>query len=100
MYSGGFRYTPYDPIASAAAGWYIPLPGAAYTGQTPPYRRLDLRLAWRFNRKWLSGNLSLDIQNALNKANATNIVYTPLGNRTYLEYRGELVPVLAFQLDF
>lgn len=100
LYGGGFRYTPYDPEASAAAGMYIPMAGEAYTLQTPAYRRLDLRLAWRFNRRHMAGHISLDIQNALNMTNASTVAYNPIGNSTYLEYRGELVPVLAFQVDF
>ena len=100
LYRGGFRYTPYDPLQSAQAGRYVPLAGAGYTGKVPAYKRLDMRLAWRFNRKKASGNLSLDVQNALNQRNATNVGYNPLNNATFLEYRGELVPVLGFQVDF
>ena len=98
--SGGFRYTPSDPVASAAAGRYVPLAGAVYTGQTPAYKRLDLRFAWRFNRQKLAGNLSLDIQNVLNTKNATSIGYDPVRNATFLDYKGDLVPVLGFQVDF
>lgn len=100
LYSGGFRYTPYDPVRSAAAGRYIPLESEAYRGQMPAYRRLDLRFAWRFNRPHYSGLLSLDIQNALNQTNPRSIAYDPVNRSTYIVYGGELVPVLGFQVDF
>lgn len=100
IYSGGLRYTPHDPVASAATGRYIPLFDQAYAGQTPAFQRLDVRLAWRYNRKRLSGSISLDIQNALNRPYATRVAYDPVSRTTYPVYRGELVPLLAFQVDF
>lgn len=98
--SGGFRYTPHDPELSALAGFYVPRYNAAYEGQNPAYYRLDGRIAWRFNRKKTSGTVTLDVQNVLNRANAYQVQYDPTRRDIYFQYRGELIPVLAFQLDF
>lgn len=100
LFSGGFRYTPYDPVQSAAAGYYVPLAGAVNEAQVPAYKRLDTRVAWRMIRKKFSGNLSLDIQNPLNATNAFRVGYDPVLQTTFTDYRGSLVPVLGFQADF
>lgn len=100
LLSGGFRYTPHDPVLSALYNRYIPLESAVNEGQHSAYRRLDARVAWRFNRRHTSGSLSLDIQNALNRANAYRVLYDPTNRLVFEDFRGELVPVLAFQIDF
>jgi len=100
LFSGGFRYTPYDPVLSEAAGYYVPLAGAVNEAQVPDYKRLDTRVAWRMIRKKFSGNLSLDIQNPLNATNAFRVGYDPVTQTTFTDYRGSLVPVLGFQADF
>lgn len=101
LYSGGGRYTPFDPILSKQAGTYIALRDADNQGQLPNYFRLDTRLQYRYNAKKLSGSISLDIQNALNHINATGVGYDALTNQTAVQYRGGgLIPVLAFQFDF
>lgn len=100
LYSGGFRYSPYDPVQSGIAGKYVALVGSEYTAQVAPYHRLDIRFSWRSNRKKTTTNLSLDVQNVLNTANANNIGYDRTTNTTFTTYRGSLVPVLAYQVDF
>ncbi|SOE23875.1 TonB-dependent Receptor Plug Domain [Spirosomataceae bacterium TFI 002] len=100
LFNGGFRYTPYDPILSAEAGRYIEKAGAYNEGYVAPYQRLDTRIAYRFNKPKLSGNISLDIQNTLNKLNATSVGYVAETNTTELQYRGSgLIPIISFQFD-
>jgi hypothetical protein len=101
MLSGGFRYTPFDPIQSKEKGTYIPLLLSENEGQIPKYKRLDLRIAYRFNGKKVAGNISLDIQNALNTINATGVSYDFSTNTTNIQYRGSgFVPLLSTQFDF
>lgn len=100
LFSGGLRYTPHDPALSAFYNRYVPSENAIHQGQNSPYCRLDARVAWRFNRKHLSGALSLDIQNVFNRANAYRVLYNPATRLVFEDFRGELVPVLAFQVDF
>lgn len=98
--SGGTRYTPHQAAQSAEQRRYIPDLERTNAAQTPVYSRLDMRIAWRYNRKHLSGAVSLDIQNVLNRPYATRIGYDPARNDTYLIWSGELLPLLAFQVDF
>ncbi len=101
LFNGGFRYTPYDPAKSAEKGEYVALKDADFTRQVPPYYRVDTRFAYRFNARKVSGNISLDIQNVMNRINPTSVGYDAATNTTYIQYRGsELVPVLSFQFDF
>ena len=100
LWSGGFRYTPHDPELSAKLGYYVPRYNAAYEGQNAAYFRIDTRIAWRFNRNKTSGSVSLDMQNALNRANPFLVAYDPVRQDIYTQDRGELIPLLAFQLDF
>jgi hypothetical protein len=101
LFSGGFRYTPFDPIKSKEKGFYVADQTRENEGQVAPFQRLDTRIAYRFNGKKTSGNISLDFQNATNRLNATNVAYDSVKNTTYLEYRGSgFIPVLTFQFDF
>jgi hypothetical protein len=101
LFSGGGRYTPFDPVLSKQVGTYSPLRDADNTGQLPNYYRLDARLQYRYNAKKLAGSISLDLQNALNHINASGVSYDAKTNTTKVEHRGGgLIPVLAFQFDF
>jgi hypothetical protein len=102
LYNGGFRYSPYDPIASAAESRYVMLAGEEWSAQVPAYKRVDARIAYRYNAKRFSGSISLDIQNLTSERNINAVAYNSLDNT--LEFRnypgGDFIPVLAFQFDF
>lgn len=101
LLNGGFRYTPFDPILSRTSGKYVAKEFAEYEGQVPAYRRLDTRVAYRFNKRKLSGNISLDFQNVLNYLNPTSIGYNAAKNETFFVYNGSgFIPVLTTQFDF
>jgi CarboxypepD_reg-like domain len=101
LYNGGFRYTPFDPVLSKAQGRYVEKSDALNEGQVPAYQRLDVRIAYRFNARRWAGNISLDIQNVLDKKNATNVAYDALRQTTVVEYRGSgLIPLLSLGFDF
>ena len=102
MYNGGYRYTPHDPILSAQQQKYVPLANSFWEGQVTPYSRVDSRISYRFNKKRLSGSISLDIQNLTNKKNLNGVSYNAETNE--LGFRnfdgGEFIPVLNFVFDF
>lgn len=101
LLSGGFRYTPYDPLRSAAERRYVEMKDADFSAQVPAYRRLDARFAYRYNARKLSGNISLDIQNLFNRINASSVYYDAKSNTTGIFYGSSgLVPVITFQFDF
>ena len=102
MYNGGYRYTPYDPILSGAAGRYIPLVDSFWSSQVGPYSRVDARIAYRYNKKRYSGSISLDIQNLTNRKSPNRVAYNAGTNE--LEFRnfdgGDFIPILSFVFDF
>ncbi len=102
MYNGGFRYTPFDPVLSAAAGKYVPQAGAYWTGQVSPYFRIDARLSYRYSKKKWSGNISLDIQNVTSHKNQNRADYNAAKNELRISHYpgGDFIPVLAFTFDF
>lgn len=101
LFNGGFRYTPYDPTLSQQQKRYVEKADAINEGQVPAYQRLDMRIAFRFNAKRWAGNISLDIQNVLNRLNPTNVAYNVSSNSTVVEYRGSgLIPLLSMGFDF
>jgi hypothetical protein len=100
LWSGNAPYTPYDPVQSQIQGTYV-ASDAINSARIPNYFRLDTRVQYRYNAPRLAGSISLDIQNVLNRINATGVGYDADTNSTYIQYRGGgFVPVLAFQFDF
>lgn len=101
MLSGGFRYTPHDPVKSAAEGKFVSKEDADFAEQVEPYTRLDTRVQYRFNARKLAGSISLDIQNVFDRINATSVSYDAVKNETYMYYGASgLIPLLTFSFDF
>lgn len=101
LYNGGNRYTPLDEAVSLAEKRYVQDLTRLNELQIPAYFRIDARIAYRFNAKKVSGNISLDIQNVLNYANNNGVGYNAETNELYFRnHTSGFVPVLAFQFDF
>ena len=101
LFNGGNRYTPLDVNESLNEGRYIGDLDQFNQAQIPNYFRIDTRIAYRYNGERVSGNISLDIQNILNRQNASGIGYDSNNNELFLRYHTSgLVPVIAFQFDF
>lgn len=67
--AGGQRYTPFDPQASAAAGYVIFKEEEAYSLQHDPYIRLDFKLSYARNGKKATQKWYIDLQNLTNRKN-------------------------------
>jgi hypothetical protein len=101
IYNGGNRYTPLDVAASLAENRYVMDIDQLNALQIPAYFRIDTRIAWRYNSRRVSGNISLDIQNVLNYRNPNNVSYDATNNELFFRnHTSGFVPVLAFQFDF
>jgi hypothetical protein len=85
LFSGGFRYKPFDPIKSKEKSFYVADQTRENEGQVAPFQRLDTRIAYRFNGKKISKNISLDFQNAIIRLNATNAAYDSAKNMKHQE---------------
>ena len=102
LYNGGYRYTPHDPIQSAAQQKFVPLANSFWESQVTPYSRIDSRISYRYNKKRLSGSISLDIQNLTNKRNLNGVSYNAETNELgFRNFDGSsFIPVLSFVFDF
>ena len=102
LYNGGYRYTPHDPVLSAQEQRFVAKANSFWASQVTPYSRVDARIAYRFNKKRLSGSVSLDVQNLTNKKNLKGVSYNAETNE--LGFRnfdgGDFIPVLSFVFDF
>ncbi len=101
LLNGGQRYSPLDESASLSEGIYVPDYSNYNSLQLPNYFRIDARMSYQFNKNKLAGNISLDIQNNLNRSNFRGVNYNVIDNELVLRtHSSGLVPILAFQLDF
>jgi len=101
QYSGGFRYTPTDSIASLKQKKIITIDGGETFSKTlKNYFRPDFRIAYKQNKKKLSWQISLDIANFANYKNILRPYYNRETSALDYKYQTGLTPILAFQIDF
>lgn len=100
QFSGGFRATPIDKIASAQAREAIYDETQAYTMVLPNYFRPDVRIAYKQNKKKFNWKVSLDLANFVDYKNILRESYNVGTNEIEFRYQTGLTPILAFQFDF
>lgn len=100
QFSGGFRGTPIDKAASAAAREAVYDQNNPYSIVLPNYFRPDLRIAYKQNKKKFSWNVSLDLANFIDYKNVLRETYNIGTNAIEYKYQTGLTPILAFQFDF
>lgn len=100
LYLGGFRTTPIDVTSSEIYHFTVEDKYRAFENQLPPYIRVDLKLSYKRNFKHATLTTSLDIQNVLNKENASGEFYDTFERRARYTTLNGLIPVLNFKVDF
>jgi CarboxypepD_reg-like domain len=100
LYSGGYRNTPVDLLASRAAGYTIYKEKQAYSLQNPGYFRSDLRLSMKWNRRHMTSTLSLDLQNVTNRQNIANQSFDVVAGKIINNYQTGLIPILNYKIEF
>lgn len=101
MYNGGFRYTPNDQVASIEEGTFVADDNRAWEEQVEPFFRIDARLAYRFDKEKYAANISLDVQNVMNRQNTNGVAYDASEQMIYFRtHPSGLIPILSFQFDF
>lgn len=98
--AGGLRDTPVDLEASKAAGYTLRDEARAFEEKMPDYFRLDLGFRLRRNYEHLTTTLSLDIQNATNRANIGGRYYDDQTFEVKYWTQAPLIPVLAYKVEF
>jgi hypothetical protein len=100
IYAGGLRTTPVDFAASQQYGYTVFDENNAFSLQNPAYFRTDLRVSIKWNRKYLTSTLSLDIQNVTNRENIYNQYYSVELDKTVYSYQTGFIPVLNYKVEF
>jgi hypothetical protein len=99
--NGGFRYTPADIEQSSLLGFYVPRYSETNKLQAPSYKRIDARIAYRFNGKKTSGQISLDVQNLTGYENYSRAFYNVSTQNIELQRRGTgFTPILSVAVEF
>lgn len=99
-YLGGFRATPIDLAASAAAGRTVEDSSQPFAEQQPSYFRTDLRIYYKRNKTRYNSTLSLDLQNASNQQNVAFSFYDPQQKTIVQQYQLGLIPLLNYRIEF
>ncbi|MEP6793295.1 MAG: TonB-dependent receptor, partial [Saprospiraceae bacterium] len=100
LYLGGFRTTPIDVARSEIYHFTVEDKYRAFENQLPPYVRVDLKLSYKRNFKHATLTTSLDIQNVLNKENASGEFYDTFEKRIRYTTLNGLIPVLNIKVEF
>ena len=97
---GGFRETPIDVAASAAAGTTVFDNSLLFSEQQGDYSRVDLSLYRKVERKKVTSTISLDIQNLTNKENESFAFYDAFLGEVVRRNQLGLLPLLNYRLQF
>ena len=100
VYVGGMRYTPIDEVASVAKGRVVYDELKPFSIKNPNYFRVDFRVSLKRNYTRLTSTVSLDLQNATNRANVGGQYYDENAQKVKYWYQTGLIPVLAYKIEF
>ena len=98
--TGGQRYTPFDVLASKAAGYIVYKEEEAYSLQNVTYIRWDLKFSYVRNLRKVTQKWYIDLQNLTNR---DNIYIRTLNPKTGVESRINqmgLFPNINYQITF
>ncbi|MFL5764675.1 MAG: carboxypeptidase-like regulatory domain-containing protein [Bacteroidia bacterium] len=104
-YGGGKRYSPVDIAASNAIMDVVPENDKVNTLQFAPYNRLDIRIAYKINRKRTGIEIALDLVNVLNTKNILALSYSPdpanlSADPLVKNYQLGFLPLFYVKVDF
>jgi len=98
--AGGQFITPIDLAASRAANEAVFQNNLAYSVKNPTYFRTDMKINYRVNKKGLTHEWSLDIQNVFNNQNIFRQTYNPITEQIVESYQLGIFPIPQYRLTF
>lgn len=99
-YAGGQYITPIDLEASILAQEAVYEDEKAHSVKNPAYFRADLKINYKVNKKGLTHEWSLDIQNVFNNQNLFRQTYNPLNQKIVNNYQLGIFPIPQYRLTF
>lgn len=101
MTSAGGKYvTPINFEQSQAEHRMVEDIANAFTNQLDGYFRTDLKISYKINRKRLTHEFSLDLQNLTNRQNVFQQAFNPHTNRIGTSYQQSFLPIPFYRLTF
>jgi hypothetical protein len=98
--AGGRYVRPIDYNASAAAGATVYDDSKAYQSQQKAYFRTDLKLSYKMNRKRVTHEIAIDLQNLTGQENILQQGYNPRTRRIGTAYQQGFLPIPFYRLTF
>ncbi|AUD04044.1 TonB-dependent receptor [Spirosoma pollinicola] len=98
--AGGRYETPIDYARSVRAGRAVYHNEAAYSEQLRAYFRTDLKFSYRLNRRRLTHEISLDLQNFTGQQNVFTRTYNNRTQQLATQYQIGFFPVPQYRLLF
>lgn len=98
--AGGRFLRPVDLVQSAQTGITIYDDDNAFTAQQPAYFRTDLKFSYKINRKRLTHEIAIDLQNITNHQNVLQQAYNPRTQRVGTAYQQGFLPIPFYRLTF
>lgn len=94
---GGRWYGPVDEAKTIAAQEIIYKSETRNSLQFDPYRRLDLKVDYKINRKGLTHTIAVDLVNILGIQNILSMSYAPQPDGSFIktEYQLGFLPVFS-----
>lgn len=99
-YAGGKRYTPINLELSNRAGQEVRDQHNAFSAQYPDYFRLDVKPGFRINKKKVTHEFSVDVQNATGNLNVFVQNYNPITKSIQTEYQLRFFVVPQYRVLF
>lgn len=100
-FAGARRFSPMDTLATIYEREYVEKSELKNTQRFgSPYRRFDIRIAYRINAKKVSHEIAFDLVNVTNRKNVLKYSYidsTPYSRETY---QLGFLPLFYYKLDF
>jgi hypothetical protein len=98
--AGGRYVRPIDLAASAGGNTTVYDDRRAFDEQLSDYFRTDLKFGFKMNRRRLTHELALDLQNVTNNRNVFQQAYNQRTNRIGTAYQQGFLPIPFYRLTF
>ncbi|MFZ9431892.1 MAG: carboxypeptidase regulatory-like domain-containing protein [Bacteroidia bacterium] len=100
-FAGARRYSPIDTLATINEREYIEKSDLKNTQRFgSPYRRFDIRIAYRINSKKASHEIAFDLVNVTNRKNVLKYSYIDSAPYFRETYQLGFLPLFYYKLDF
>lgn len=101
VFGGGARVREIDLASSITEGRTIFTANAPFGRQLKDYMRLDFQVALKTNKKGITHELKLDVQNLTSRSNLIGEQFSAAtGQIEQSSFTGEVIPVLSYKIIF